>query len=76
MSKEQETEDCILEDKTGIAFIHLWNDSEESQCEILQWEEALRDNKRTTFISFDPLMKELKRKELLTNIKNAITLED
>ena len=76
MSKEQETEDCIFEDKTGNAFIHLWNDSEESQCEILQWEEALRDNKRTTFTPFDPLMKELKRKELLTNIKNAITLED
>ena len=76
MSKEQETEDCILEDKTGNAFIHLWNDSEESQCEILQWEEALRDNKRTIFTPFDPLMKELKRKELLTNIKNAITLED
>ena len=81
-------EDCVLEDKTGNAIIHLWDDNatrlitgqsykmKNLRVKNFNGKTHLETTTETTFTPIDPLMKELKGKELLTNIKKTITADE
>lgn len=80
--------DCVLEDETGNAIIHLWDDTATMSATGQSYEiknlsvknfngkTHLGTTTETMFTPIDPLMKELKREELLTNIKKTITVEE
>ena len=81
-------EDCVLEDKTGNAIIHIWDDTATTlttgqiyeinnlSVKNFNGKTHLGTTTETTFTPIDPLMKELKGKELLTNIKKTTTVEE
>ena len=87
-SKGRVKEDCILEDKTGNAIIHPRDDTATTLTTGQSYEiknlsvknfngkTHLRTTTETMFTPIDPLMKELKGKELLTIIKKTITVEE
>ena len=87
-SKGRVKKDCVLEDKTGNAIIYLWDDTAATLTTGQSYEiknlSVKNFNGRThlgttteaTFTPIDPLMKELRGKELLTNIKKTITVEE
>ena len=74
--KGRVNEDCILEDKTGNAIIHLWDDNATTlttgqsykiknlSVKNFNGKTHLETTTETTVTPIDPLMKELKGKEL------------
>ena len=87
-SKGRVKEDCVLEDKTGNAIIHLWDDTitalttgqsydiKNLSVKNFNGKTHLGRTTETTFTPIDTLLKDIKGKELLTNIKKTITVEE
>ena len=87
-SKGRVKEDCVLEDQKGNAIIHLWDDTATTLTTGQSYEiknlsvknfngkTHLGTTTETMFTPIDPLMKEIKGKELLNNIKKTITVEE
>ena len=87
-SKGRVKEDCFLEDKTGSTIIHLWDDTitalttgqsydiKNLSVKHFNGKTHLGTTTETTFTPIDTLLKDIKGKELLTNIKKTITVEE
>lgn len=87
-SKGRVKEDCVLEDKTGHAIIHLWDDTITALTSGQSYEiknlsvknfngkTHLGTTIATTFTPIDAVMHELKGEELLSNIKKKITVNE
>ena len=87
-SKGRVKEDCVLEDKTGSTIIHLWDDTitalttgqsydiKNLSVKNFNGKTHLGTTTETTFTPIDTLLKDIKGKELLTNIKKTITVEE
>jgi len=87
-SKRRVKEDCVLEDKTGHAIIHLWDDTITALTSGQSYEiknlsvknfngkTHLGTTIATTFTPIDAVMHELKGDKLLSNIKKKITVNE
>jgi len=86
-SKRRVKEDCVLEDKTGHAIIHLWDDTITALTSGQSYEiknlsvknfngkTHLGTTIATTFTPIDAVMHELKGDKLLSNIKKITVNE-
>lgn len=87
-SKGRAKEDCVLENKTGSTIIHLWDDTitalttgqsydiKNLSVKNFNGKTHLGTTTETTFTPIHTLLKDIKGKELLTNIKKTITVEE
>ncbi len=87
-SKRRVKEDCVLEDKSGHAIIHLWDDTitaltighsyeiKNLSVKNFNGKTPMGTMIATTFTPIDAVMHELKEEELLSNIKKKLTVNE